>query len=170
MNLLQPQDMNKSRIRYLFMDVDGTLTDGKIYTSSAGEFMKAFCIKDGYAIKDMLPKENIVPFIITGRKSTILNKRADELKIKNVYQNVTEKKNFFISLVNSMNISINQVSYIGDDLNDLDLINYIKQNGGYIGCPKDAANQIIEIADFISSKDGGDGAVREFIEHIISER
>ena len=65
-----------------------------------------------------------------------------------------------------MDINISQVSYIGDDLNDLELMMYIKKNGGYIGCPRDAVKQIVEISDFISCKNGGDGAVREFIEYI----
>lgn len=165
MNLLQHQNMSK-RISYLFMDVDGTLTDGKIYVSPSGELMKAFNIKDGYAIKDILPRKEIEPIIITGRQSSILEYRARELNIKHIYQGVNDKKSFFISFINNMDINISQVSYIGDDLNDLELMMYIKKNGGYIGCPRDAVKQIVEISDFISCRNGGDGAVREFIEYI----
>ena len=78
-------------IKYLVMDVDGTLTDGKIYMGNDGEVMKAFDIKDGYGIHDLLPPSGIVPVIITGRGSEILLNRCEELGITKVFQNVHNK-------------------------------------------------------------------------------
>lgn len=166
MNSLHRQNMSKKEIEYLCMDVDGTLTDGKIYISQEGELFKTFNVKDGYAIKDILPQKRIIPIIITGRKSVILENRAKELNIKYIYQGVENKKEIFCKLINEKNIDISTVSFIGDDLNDLEIMMFIKENGGFIGCPRDAAKEILEIADFISCKDGGNGAVREFVEHI----
>lgn len=79
------------RIKFLVMNVDGTLTNGKIYMGSNGELMKAFDIKDGCGIKDILPQYDIVPVIITGRESQIVKNRCEELKIKYVYQGIRDK-------------------------------------------------------------------------------
>lgn len=77
-------------VKVLFMDVDGTLTDGKVYLSAQGELMKAFDVKDGFAINH-LGQYGIVPVIITGRTSTILDRRCEEINIKELHQGVTEK-------------------------------------------------------------------------------
>lgn len=78
-------------IRLLVMDVDGTMTDGHIYVSNVGETFKAFHVRDGYAIKHMLPKKGIEAAIITGRSSEIVSVRARELDIRFVYQNISDK-------------------------------------------------------------------------------
>lgn len=145
------------------MDVDGTLTDGKIYMGSNGEVCKAFNIKDGYGIRDMAMPRNIVPIIITGRKSDIVIKRCKELCIEEVYQGISNKIEKVKEVVEDLSI----VAYIGDDINDLECMTYIKQAGGLIGCPADAAKNIKEMADFVSEYSGGNGAVRDFIEWII---
>ena len=81
------------KIKYLVMDVDGTLTDGKIYMGENGEVMKAFNIKDGYAISYFLPSNGIIPIVITGRKSKIVENRCKELGITEVHQGCIDKKN-----------------------------------------------------------------------------
>lgn len=148
-------------IKYFVMDVDGTLTDGKIYMSNDGEIMKAFNIKDGYGIHDILIPGGIVPVIITGRESNIVKIRAEELGITEVFQGVKNKEN----LLNDI-CDLSSVAYIGDDLNDIGCINLVKQNGGIVGCPLDSCQEVKKSADFISSHNGGDGAVRDFIEWI----
>lgn len=147
------------------MDVDGTLTDGKIYIGAEGEVFKAFDVKDGYAIHYILPKYDITPVIITGRDSAIMEKRCSEIGIKLLFQGVLDKISVLRTVVNGA--SLNCVAYIGDDLNDLECMQQIKEEGGLVGCPSDAINQIKAIANFQSSKSGGNGAVREFIESII---
>lgn len=151
-------------IKYLVMDVDGTLTDGKIYMGQNGELFKAFSIKDGYGINDILPKLNIIPIIITGRQSDIVENRCKELHINLVFQGVHNKLAKLKEIIGADNLS--SVAYIGDDLNDLELMREVKINGGIIGCPKDASNEIAEISDFVSSYNGGNGAVREFINYL----
>ena len=142
------------------MDVDGTLTDGKIYLAESGELMKAFNVKDGYGIKEILPKYDVIPAIITGRTSEILNKRCRELAINYCYQDVKDKEIFLIKLLDKQRLKSDEVAYIGDDDNDLLAMGMC----GVRGCPADASMGIKCISNFISSKDGGKGAVREFIE------
>lgn len=155
-------------IKYLVMDVDGTLTDGKIYIGNEGEIFKAFDVKDGYAIHYILPKYGITPVIITGRNSAIMEKRCVEIGIELLFQGVSDKISVLRNVVNG--VSLDCVAYIGDDLNDLECMQQIKEEGGLIGCPSDAINQIKTIASFRSSKSGGNGAVREFIEELINKQ
>lgn len=155
-------------IRYLIMDVDGTLTDGKITMGEYAEFSKNFNIKDGYGIYELLPLKDIVPIIFTGRKSTIVENRCKELGIIEVYQGVENKVEELNTFIDKHGITANEVAYIGDDLNDFDVMKTVKKNAGILGCPKDAVKEIIDIADFVSTKDGGDGAVREFIDYLVN--
>lgn len=150
-------------IKYLIIDVDGTLTDGKIYIGNNGELFKVFDVKDGYGIHIAI-SYGIEPIIITGRESVILENRCRELGISRVFQGVNDK----INKLNSIIRDFSEVAYIGDDLNDLDCMKSIKKSNGLIGCPANAVKDVKEISDYISSRDGGNGAVREFIEWIIS--
>lgn len=147
------------------MDVDGTLTDGKIYMGNTGEIMKAFDVKDGYGIHNLAISSGIIPIIITGRKSQILEKRCMELGIINIFQGVKEKIDQLIIVAEDLST----VAYIGDDVNDLLCMQKVKEAGGCVGCPADAIREIIKIADFVSTKNGGNGAVREFIDWIIGD-
>ncbi len=151
-------------IKYLVMDVDGTLTDGKIYMGAHGEMMKAFNIKDGCGIHDIAIPGGIIPVIITGRTSEIVKKRCGELGIQQVYQGIKK-----IEQLNSIADDLSQVAYIGDDINDLSCMIPVKEAGGVVGCPADAVERVKEISDFVALHNGGDGAVRDFIEWIIKE-
>lgn len=155
-------------IKMLVMDVDGTLTDGKIYMGANGECLKVFNIKDGLGIREILIPAGIIPVIITGRSSAILERRCQELGITELYQGVTNKTETMLDVLNKKKISFKDVAYIGDDLNDMDCMKLIKESHGVVGCPNDAVKQIKEIADYICSLSGGEGAVREFIEYLIN--
>lgn len=148
------------------MDVDGTLTNGSIYIGERGEMMKAFNVKDGYGITNLLKEIEATPIIITGRKSDIVTCRCNELEISNVYQGIKDKKEKVKEVISQFNVGT-KVAYIGDDQNDLSCMLYIKEINGIIGCPSDADESVIKISDFISSRTGGNGAVREFIEYLI---
>lgn len=148
------------------MDVDGTLTNGKIYFNSNGEAFKAFDVKDGYAITHFLKKASIEPLIITGRSSNIVAKRCEDLGIHKIYQGEIDKMSALLDAIDSDELGT--CAYIGDDVADLKCMRFIKNAGGLIGCPANAVSEVKDICDFISDKDGGDGAVREFIEWIIS--
>lgn len=147
------------KIKLLVMDVDGTLTDGKIYIGAQGELMKAFDVRDGYAIAHILPGLEITPVIITGRKSEIVQERARELKITELYQGISDKLSQLKAVAEKYNVDVNEIAYIGDDLNDLECIQYC----GVTACPKDAINEVKQSVDYVCNHEGGHGSVREFI-------
>ena len=151
------------KIKLFVMDVDGTLTDGKIYMGENGEVMKAFNVKDGYAIAHILPEMGIIPVIITGRKSRIVENRAKELGITELYQCVGNKLAKLKEVAAKYNATPDEIAYIGDDLNDLECIKYC----GFSACPADAVEMIQDKCTFICSKKAGEGAVRECIERIL---
>ena len=133
--------MCMNKIKLFVMDVDGTLTDGKIYMGKKGEIMKAFDVKDGYGIAHILPKLGIVPAIITGRESQIVANRAAAEKYK---------------------CNTDNIAYIGDDLNDLPCIEYC----ALTACPADAYWKVKKAVSYLCKSNGGCGAVREFIDFI----
>lgn len=153
-------------IKILVMDVDGTLTDGRIYIGAQGEVMKAFDVRDGYAIAHILPMLGITPVIITGRTSAIVEQRAKELKITELYQGVADKLVKLKEITEKFGVSASEVAYIGDDLNDLSCIQYC----GYAACPEDAIPEVQSTVDYVCKHGGGRGAVREFIEQLKTER
>ncbi len=154
-----------SKIKYLITDVDGSLTDGKIYIGSAGEIMKAFSVKDGYALSRDLPAHGIEPVILTCRSSEIVLRRCEELGIKKVIQGVSDKKKALLEIVQNGDLSC--CAYFGDDIPDLECMKAIKSEGGLIGCPSDADKSVQLIADYICKNKGGEGALREFADWII---
>lgn len=162
-------------IKFLIMDVDGTLTDGKIYMGNKGELFKAFDVKDGCGIKDILPEYAIIPVIITARQSDILKRRCEELNIIDFYQGVRHKYDKLLQVISeyndkySSNYDLTDCAYIGDDILDLQCMEPIRVAGGIIGCPKDAVLKVKSISHFVSEYNGGNGAVRDFIEWIIHE-
>ncbi len=165
----------KKSIKFLVMDVDGTLTDGKIYMGADGELFKAFDIKDGCGIKDILPVYGITPIIITARESKILENRCRELGIKELHQKTRDKINKIdeclerFSRQNQQDYEYSNVAYIGDDILDLQCINPINECGGITACPADAAKAVIKSVRYVCHNNGGNGAVREFIEWLTED-
>lgn len=159
-----------SKIVLIVMDVDGTLTDGKIYMSPQGELFKAFDIKDGCGIHDLLPEAGITPIIITGRSSQIVTNRCKELGIVYCYQGCRDKEVKLIELAEQFRLQADEngvyqeIAYVGDDVIDIPCMRHC----GIIGCPADAAVEVRNIAQFVSEKKAGEGAVREFIEWLIN--
>ena len=129
----------QKKIKLFVMDVDGTLTDGKINMGPEGELFKSFNIRDGYGINEMLPAHGIVPAIITGRTSTIVENRAKELHVKELYQGRHDKLNTLKELMQKYDCQKENVAYIGDDI--LDIV--CMKECGVIGCPSDACQQVM---------------------------
>lgn len=157
------------------MDVDGTLTDGKIYMGANGEAFKAFDIKDGYALHTLLKEHNIIPVIITARKSPMVEHRCKELGVAEIHQGIMNKLNCLKGIIEKyssadLHYNLSNVAYIGDDLLDLQCMNPIKDAGGLAGCPSNAVSEIINVCDFVSPHKGGEGAVRDFAEFIIKKQ
>ncbi len=153
-----PQDIlaKASQIKLLVCDVDGVLSDGKVYFTNQEDEIKNFNIKDGLGIK-LLQKNNIAVAIITGRKSKIVEVRAKELGINYLYQGQSNKQSAFDSLLEQLKLNKEQVAHIGDDLPDLPLM---KQTGLGISVA-DGYSFVRQQADWVTSKKGGEGAVRE---------
>lgn len=154
-----------SKIKLFVMDVDGTMTDGKIYMGEQGELMKAFNVKDGLGIK-LLMKHDIMPAVITGRTSSIVRERCQELGIPVLYQGVTDKAAKLKELMKSYSYDKEQVAYMGDDMNDLSAI----QLAGTTFAPADCASQLVPYIDFVLTKKAGDAPVREAIDMILDGR
>lgn len=152
-------------IKFIALDVDGTLTDGKLYMGNNGECLKGFNVKDGLAIVGAI-QNGIEVAIITGKESEIVSLRAKELGIKEIHQKVGNKIAKLKELCEKYNLEPSNIAYMGDDLNDYPAIRF----SGYTGMPSDGAHELSELVDFISSKKGGEGAVREFIETIMKKQ
>ena len=136
----------------------------KIYMSPSGEAMKAFNIKDGCGIHDLLIPAGIIPVILTGRKSEIVLNRCKELGITEIYQGISRKTEVLRQIVGNLS----ETAYIGDDINDLPCMQLVKEAGGIVGCPSDAVKAVKEISDYIAEHEGGNGAVRDFIEWLLT--
>jgi 3-deoxy-D-manno-octulosonate 8-phosphate phosphatase (KDO 8-P phosphatase) len=151
--------------RLLALDVDGVLTDGRIYYGNSGEELKAFNIKDGLGIK-LLQASGVKVAIITGRQSEIVARRARELGVEDVIQGRDDKRQALLELCQRHGLNIEECIYMGDDLPDLGAI----AAAGLGMTVADASATVRQAADWISEARGGCGAVREACEFILSAR
>ena len=150
------------KIKLLLLDVDGVLTDGRLYYGNSGEEMKAFNIQDGLGIK-LLQRGDIQVGIITGRVSSLLQRRADELSINPVVQGREDKLTALNELLQTMDVQMDKVAFMGDDLPDLAVIRRV----GLGITPANGSVTLAEQAHWQTSKHGGQGAVREAAEMIL---
>ena len=156
--------LEKSKIKLFLTDVDGVLTDAGMYYSAGGDELKKFNTKDGKGI-ELLKNAGIKTGIITSENTKIVNYRAKKLKVDYLYQGAVNNK---LEIINEIckkeNIGLENVAYIGDDINDFEALS----NVGLKACPNDAVSAIKEINEIIilESK-GGCGAVREYVERIL---
>lgn len=148
--------------RLIVLDVDGCLTDGRIVYGNSGEELKAFDVKDGLAIAGWIRLGRDAA-IITGRRSEIVTRRAEELGIIHLYQGVRDKRERLESLLKELEIDASEIAVIGDDLNDYGML----QMAGRSYAPADAVPWIHERVDHPLTRPGGRGAVREMIEDLL---
>lgn len=154
-----------ARVRMLALDVDGVLTDGRLYYSDNGGEMKAFNIKDGLGIK-LLQQAGVRVAIVTGRTSTMVARRAQELGIDNIIQGREDKREALLELCQQQDLSMEDCAYMGDDLPDLGAI----VSAGLGMTVADGSATVRAAADWVSSLPGGAGAVREACEFILTAR
>ncbi len=154
-----------SKIKLIIFDVDGVLSDNKIIYDSNGNELKSFSPKDGLGIR-LLSFTDIMPAIITGRKSIMVQRRAEDLGIEHIYQKVRNKLKIASRLLSEFDLDWENVAYMGDDWNDYPVI----KNVALSGCPADVTDDFKNKIDFVSKYNGGNGAVREFIEFILKEK
>ena len=158
---MNPHHKYKSVNTFIF-DVDGVLTNGSLRAKDTGGLIREMNTRDGYALKRALTAGyNIC--IITGGSSPGVKLRLANIGIRDIYLSVIDKVTVLKKYIADMDISPDQILYMGDDLPDLEVM----QEVAYKACPKDAAFEIREISDYISPMDGGRGCVRDIIEKIM---
>jgi 3-deoxy-D-manno-octulosonate 8-phosphate phosphatase (KDO 8-P phosphatase) len=149
-------------IKLLLLDVDGVLTDSKLYLDNNGVEMKAFNSKDGLGLR-MLQDSGVAVGVITGRDSNIVHLRAEELGFTYIYQNQQQKLPAFEDLLKKSNLQAQDIAFIGDDVVDLPILN----RAGFSVAVADSHFFIKENVDFITRNNGGCGAVREICDLIM---
>jgi 3-deoxy-D-manno-octulosonate 8-phosphate phosphatase (KDO 8-P phosphatase) len=154
-----------NKIKLLLLDVDGVMTDGSIYYSNSGDEFKKFNIQDGYGISK-LRRAGINTGIITGRISNLVARRAEELGIKEIYQNLENKLEAYESIKKKFNYSDADIAYIGDDEFDLAVLERV----GFSAAPSDAVPAVKKQVHYVCKLGGGKGAVREVIEMILQNK
>jgi len=155
-------DQKFRRIKLLILDVDGVLTDGKIWLTPDGNEMKSFHAHDGMGIKN-LQKTGIPVAVISSRNSSIVTKRMHELGVTHIYQGQTTKLSAFEELVSLLNIPKDAIAYVGDDLVDLPVMEQV----GLSIAVANAVTSVKEQADWQTQTMGGHGAVREVCDRLI---
>ncbi len=152
-------------IKYLIIDVDGTLTDSGIYYDDNGNEIKKFCTKDaaGFFTAKAV---GIKTIILTGRECPATTRRMQEMKADIVVQNRKDKINYIKEFMAENNVAKEEIGYIGDDINDVEAMKMC----GFVGCPEDACKEVKRLADYKSPVMGGHGAARDVIEYILTER
>ncbi len=148
-----------SKIKMVVMDVDGCLTDGGMYYSENGDELKKFNTKDGMAIS-MLHDKGIITGIITREDKVLNQRRAVKLQLDFVEQGVKDKLECLKNVCGRFGIRMDEVLYVGDDLNDFECI----EAAGYSACPYDSVDEIKEISDYIANRKGGNGVLREIVD------
>jgi 3-deoxy-D-manno-octulosonate 8-phosphate phosphatase (KDO 8-P phosphatase) len=152
-------------IKLIVLDVDGTLTDGKITYTNNGDEIKSFDVSDGLAIATWTKTFGKKAAIITGRKSTLIERRAKDLNIEHLYQGVHNKDEVLADILKKEAISWHEVAAIGDDLNDYKML----KKAGLSFTPQNGSKYIKQIVNVVCENKGGDGAVREMMEYIFRE-
>jgi YrbI family 3-deoxy-D-manno-octulosonate 8-phosphate phosphatase len=150
------------RIRLFATDVDGVLTDAGMYYAESGDEWKRFNTRDGMGIK-LLQKAGIITAIVTQERTKLVARRAEKLAIPELHQGVMDKLTVIREMADRHGLSLQQVAYIGDDVNDLEALKAV----GFSASPADGMPDIVAAVDYICRKKGGEGAVREIIEMIL---
>lgn len=153
------------KIKYLIIDVDGTLTDAGIYYDEHGNELKKFCTKDAAGFF-AAHKAGIKILILTGRECAATTRRMQEMKVDYLVQNIKDKITYIREFIKEQNICRDEIGYLGDDLNDLPGMALCS----FVGCPADACREVKERADYVSEICGGHGAVRDIIEFLLRVR
>lgn len=150
------------KIEMVVFDIDGTLTDGRLIRDNEGNTSKNFYAKDGFAMGQWLRLGKKIG-IITGKESRIVADRAKELGIIDVIQGSKNKAKDLEQFLEKYSYTREQIAYMGDDINDLGILFKV----GFSSCPKDAAPEVLAMVDFIAAHNGGQGAARDLMEHIM---
>ena len=143
-------------------DVDGVLTNSEVIVLESGKLLRKMNIRDGYAIKHAI-KNGYRVVVITGGKSEGVITRLKNLGVQDIYSGVTDKVDTYLELMYTYELDPEKILYMGDDFPDIEVMHKV----GIAACPKDAAHEVIEIADYISPIEGGRGCARDVIEKVM---
>lgn len=151
-----------TKIKMLVFDMDGVLTNGKVFVMPDGTWFRTSDIKDGYAIQFAI-KCNLIVAVITGSCDAGMELRLKHLGVTEFHQQVKSKSSSLLNLIQKYNLSQNEVLFMGDDIPDLEAFEIC----GISACPADAVSELVQSADFIAIRTGGNGCVREIIEKVL---
>lgn len=154
-----------SKIKLLVFDVDGVMTDGSITYDENGIEYKTFNAKDGHGLAKMI-RNGFMTAVITGRRNGTVDRRAEDLRFTEVYQGVKNKLPILEGIMQKYELTFDEVSYMGDDEPDIPVLEKV----GISACPADAVDSVKKVCNFISSKDGGKGAVRELCDFVFDNK
>ncbi len=163
-HFLTPKDIvnHVFNCKLLALDIDGVMTDGGMIVNSDKTEAKKFNTKDGMAIKNLLKQGIEVGFISSGKNLDLVQYRADMLGVKHVWVGSGEKLDVLKQWCEKMNISLSEVAFIGDDINDINVL----KNVGFSACPADAVSVVKDVCTRILTRNGGDACVRELVEYL----
>lgn len=153
------------QIRLFATDVDGVLTDAGMYYAESGDEWKKFNTRDGMGIK-LLQKAGFITAIVTQERTKIVARRAEKLAIPELHQGVMDKLSLIREMAGRHGLSLSEVAYIGDDVNDLESLRAV----GFSAAPADGMPVVCEAVDYVCRKKGGEGAVREIVELLLQAR
>ncbi|MDW7996502.1 MAG: HAD hydrolase family protein [Bacteroidota bacterium] len=151
------------QVRLLVTDVDGTLTDGTVYYSDTGEHLRRFHVHDGLGI-ELLHRAGIVVAFVTKEYAPAAHARAQKLRVQYCLLQVEDKAASVVAMARELGIALQHIAYIGDDLTDLPAIRLV----GVSACPADAYAELRKHVDYVCTRSGGNGAVREFCDLILA--
>jgi len=158
-------DYKLKKIKLVLTDVDGVLTDGGMYYSESGESMKKFNTRDSMGM-ELLLKYKIKTIFITRENSKIVKKRVKKIAIVELYSGILDKKKILSEILIKYHVKNNEIAYIGDDVNDIEIMKSI----GFSATPSDGNYKVKKISDYICNTKGGQGAFREFSDLIIKSK
>lgn len=153
-------------VRWLLTDCDGVLTDGGVYYGESGEALKRFSIRDGMGVQRLAEIAGVQTGIVTGELSPSVKHRAEKLKIEELHLGAKDKVSIVKDLAKRRGIELSQIAYIGDDVNDLEVLEIV----GLSACPNDAMEIVQSKVNLVCEKPGGHGAFREFCEFILKAK
>jgi len=153
------------KIKLVLTDVDGVLTDGGMYYTKDGDYMKKFFVRDGMGVT-LLKKEGIPTIIVTKEKSTVTKKWSNKMNIEKLYWGIIKKEDILKKVCKDYKIKSQEVAYIGDDINDVGLLKLV----GLSATPSDGIIEAQKICDYVCENSGGNGVFREVANMILSSQ
>ena len=160
-----PRSLLKA-IRLVVLDVDGTMTDGRLYYGKDGEALKAFDVRDGHGLRLLAMHGGVKLAVLTGRRADLVQQRCQELSIDHVVGGSRAKGQAIERIAADLGVPLPQTAYMGDDVNDLPALRKV----GFSCAPRDAAPEVIEEVLWVSSRKAGRGAVRELCEVLLDAK